>query len=415
MINKEELVKLRKGEWEFLSSKMTLTKTGNNTCYSGSGIIRQIKQKYFEYIIFTPDLKGNPKDALLHYFSSNKLRNGEIIPDSEKYSLTSVEGWSSDNLYPIYINHKENVSIITGYAHELVNIIDHTEELKELNNLNEINKKCTEIHPPKLYNSIPRIEYVFFEKLDFPANLPVEKSSGIKGEEHYPGWSIDALKFDTNKYQIKLCRENKSTEYTIKSLIEKEKLDDFIENRSIECLEFCLGRYVSWDIKIVYEGNIERIHIQQVKRKINYNKCTKSPLGYMHSGTSPHFAELYKKFLNFTLEDKISLRHSISKHLLEIYNSLNLEFNAQALTLPIQIEGLIHKYFANKKEPDKDLNNGIERIKELIDCLEKDLEISKEVANTAKQYLGNAKKLSISNILTSLKDKQVINERARNA
>jgi hypothetical protein len=417
MINKEDLVKLRKGEWEFLSSKMTLTKDGNNIGYSGAGIIRQIKQKCFKYIIFASDLTGTFEDEFRHYFD-NKLRNGEMVPDSEKYTLTTIEGWASSNLYFININYQKNGSIITGYAHELVNVFDHTEELKELNNLNEINKKCTETHSPKLYNAIPRIKYIFFEKLNFPANLPVEKSSSIKGDEHYLELGMDALKFKTPKYQIELWRENKFTEYTIKSLVTKEKLDDFIEDSSIECLEFCLGRYVPWDIKIVYEGNIERTHIKQVNRKIKY-KVAKPPLRYEHSECSPYFEELYKKFLKFILEDKINSTHSISKYLSEIYNSFNLGFNAQVLTLPVQIEGLLHnKDFDNTKKPDKDLIIGIEAIKTLVDRSKKDLGISKEVFDTFNQqmrYLLKPKNFSVPSILSLLRDKQVINERDKNA
>jgi len=370
---------------------MTLVKNDKKETFTGPGLIRQTGQKYFEFILFYPHDNIESQGSIIqknieHAFGLNKkLLSGQIIPDDEKYTLTTTEGWKASNLYHVDEEHKVRMIIFTGCIYELTKETDKTDIHRNL-----IEKNPSKTHSKYLFLK-PTIDYLFFDELKYPANRRKIKNEHIEGEPSLPGWSLDALKFRSNNYNIRITKEKDYIKYQISTQRTTQQYNNIIEHRAIETLEFLLGRPLHWNIKQITYENMERVHIRVIPKTINYNKYAAPPLQWMAplSLFSNDFKSMYTGFLNFILKDTENERHPLSKRLTDIYIGSHGSFETYVLTLATEIEGIISDYYNKETSPDQKFIKEVKIIMELLRNYSKDHKISKTTCDRCCGHLGH--------------------------
>lgn len=386
-MNDKQIEALRNGEFEILCPKMSLKKNDGTKSFEGSGIIRQVKQKHFEFIIFDRSLTGGFKENLEYDFHT-KFHPGEMIPESDKYSLMTSEDWQVENIYGIMGRHTNDGCIIRGYTNELLKIIDNT------NGLNFFKKRNPEKDNSFWFHR-PGVQYNFFEHLEYPANKCTIKEQYIEDEDSHKSWSLNALKFNSTKYKIRIAKINEYIDYRVTSKRKRSKHNDLIEFRSLEVLQFMLGRLLQWNFKRVFSGNEERIYIRTVSKRISNNQDAKPPLFCRSKTDSMLFESLYLLYLKFILKDEKNQRHLISERLSEVFSASNGSFETHILTLATEIEGILADYHSENIQADSGFIEEIVKIKDLVKKNKKPLKISTSTCNKFCSHLGYLQKTKL--------------------
>jgi len=230
----------------------------------------------------------------------------------------------------------------------------------------------------------------FHEYKGYPANKPILHQKYIKGDKSFPGWNLCVADTKSWLYDLRFFVHDGESTLRLISNKGKKRHNDKIEFRSVEALEYVLGKPFEWNIKTVWDTVYKREHIRLVAERIKFHfnrpYCDTWAPG---SGSFEMFWGLYSNYLKYILNDKqhdFCIFGVMLKRLMGL-RTASTEFSSYILALCITIENLLLEHFAQNIQDHerKILVNKLQR--EIKTFLRKNTN-NNDLAEMVKNHIG---------------------------
>lgn len=383
MLTDGQKERLLAGEFELPCFGMVLRKNGGPETveYRGSGEIRQ-RDGQLELQLF---------DENAEIRSPGLWVAGELIPTEDYYTLTArdlVGGeWTAEYLLP---------QITQGQSGTVVRAI-----------LRELRSDSVAIRA----RVVNRVELTIAEPLRLPANT-LTRTQEEAGERRSFRTLQDTAEFEAAGLQFH-CRV-----LVDRTIISAQgsgaAIDDNIDLRIIETLQFVLGREVWPTLVRTFVAGSERERIfsppHQYRGERNGNASIQSPLELRTAGNAD-FWKLFDKYLTYVVANQNDGFHPISSAWHAVLQSANSDIEAQALAAAVAVEALLNVVDEEGKNLPPSLSEGdrlvagwIERVFSLIE----DIGCPTPIQNRIRGFFKPLFQMSPVNRLKRLAEARVI-------
>ncbi|MFZ2653933.1 MAG: hypothetical protein WAX69_03390 [Victivallales bacterium] len=414
MFSDADMKAMKEGSWELPCMEMTLAKNDGKKSYSGAGVIRRNSDGIFNYMLMSP-AKEEPesfdalKFAIVEKFSKKPPDNRFLLEDGDYWTLTAIDKdcrkWISDRLvepgisagaYPGLFLSGDLGRVEYRKAHSSITKALGLEQKEDV---------------PKKY-----ITYVSFTDYRIPGNTVVNEMRKV-GNKEVPGKaSASVAKFKALGVDFTMEQLNDYLMLDAKSETEIKLPINILSIRISESLQFCLGRPMEWDMCFLVEGNDEVAILRSFSRRTG-NPRVGPPLDYWYPNNIPYVWKLFDKYLSYVAQNGIQEERfqRISSRIWRVLHASTGSWEAEKLTLCVEIEGLLNEYLSSSATPPEKLEKAANGILELIKSEEKTGGrascLDKDSLGIVKTVVGNLKRgASAINILRQLQEESSVRE-----
>lgn len=370
-LKKGELDELLAMNWRIDCPKMRLKskRRKDSEVHSGGGEIRLDSQHRLRFRLYSYRQLNRPST-----FIGPRPPAGSIVPDWFYYDLnaTDLHGrkWKSDRLLPHFHRTAAGKTVITG-------------ELREMTSRGS--------YPESLVFSGDELAYHFFDEIAIPFNESTVRSESVAaGSRAFRSGTMNVWKFRSCGYQFLVIRESDDL-LSLYCYSKGKRFPFYLDARVAEAFSFITGRPSHWRVKSLRRRNSVELVING-SRPIAPSSRFRPPLPLepLESPISGKLtAELHRRlfhkfFRHLLLEGQ--KRHPVLGMLSSIYEAASAPFiDAEALTLTVAIEALLHVEFPNLGVPTAAGQNAIATLLQYVE----DWNGSRSLRDRAKGAISN--------------------------
>jgi len=329
-LNKTDLDEIRNNKWRLdcpwiriISRKPTDPET-----YEGPGLIwfsEEGRLLFRQYSVREENTKQwnfrTPAEA------------GQVIPDRSFYDLAATDAngreWTSERLIPNTHRVATGNVIVSGALSEIVSGGKYPEDLNLAG---------------------ATLDYWIFHDLPFPANATtIRRESTARGKLRSTSGTTNAWRFRSQAMSFLLIRRSEH-DCTIRVTATRVPHNPAFPRRIAESFQLLLGTPLAWGVMKYREGNQVKLFISSKRAPLRSGRFQPPlPTSQLQYGGGKHTSEYHRRLFNKYLRavlDESARRSSIWGLVNAIYEASSSRFlDAEALTLTVAIESLLHNEF----------------------------------------------------------------------
>lgn len=307
------------------------TSDSDEEIYKGSGYISQVEGCFLLKLYLDEPL---PAEEI---FSSSRSRVGELIKDSEYFSISAFD--MNDR------NWKAKRLLINKHSNDKGCVI--TSEINELYFERELQEplKCSILNMR------------FRDNIDFPCNATTESKKMVEGQEISGEWKRNIAKFSSCGINFELHKQEIGFE--VKACSDTVSISEPIAVRITEGLQFIFAKSLSW----VIQEMPHRISVTKIRSPFigKDNARDFPPLSSMLYD-SKDLWRLFDKYLNYVIQYNEITWHPLFMRIHKVIESWEAPLEAEALTLSVCLEGILKSEVADIFKADENLKNQIDKL-----------------------------------------------------
>lgn len=321
----DEIERLRAGGWELDCYRIVLRQrtAADPEVYSGPGWVRQLHDGEFAYKILVAE--GLRANRLL----THKLPAGTVIPDEAYFDLCATDEmgrqWKAERIRPKSISSGLTHSVVEGVLSRLVSVSETV-----------------------AHNAHAKI--LFAEKAEFPCTTGTETKTTINGRLRASSQKTNAAEFTSCGHRFLLLMENGALWLEIDPESEL-LLAPSIETRTVEALQFVLARPMPWVLLEKEERDVcwTEVRPRTTTRLLRWFP----PIWFSRVAGAAAVWQLCDRYLQHIIHHPGEEWHPLSERIYSVLQASNASVEAHALTLGVQIEGILKSELGKTGEPKR--------------------------------------------------------------
>ncbi len=315
-LSKDELVALRQGRLQLHCSHMKLEQTrAGGLSFSGPGLIEQGTDGQLAFTQYAGEVVGLSR--MLEEMSGRHMpAAGQILTEDVLYRLAATD-----------MNGREwKSSHIRAYTQAFPSGTLCTGSLQEINFDTEL---------PGSQGA--RLHLEASGDIQLPANTPTQVTTTI-GDKPSEAWSLNVLKHESSSHSFTFRKDG--TVLLLDVTPKGGKLEDNLDVRMAETLQFLLARPIEWSLVQKWNSGTLEIRIRTPRRYASRPRM-RPPIP-AEIEYADDFCAMLDKYIAFVLAKQSGDRlHPISAQMRAICHASMGSIQAEAITLCVAVESIL--------------------------------------------------------------------------
>ena len=390
-VSAKEIDEIGSSKWRLDCTTMVLRSGASShpARLSGPGTIHQSQDGHIHFRLY-----ASRERNLDEWRAYDALRAGEIIPDTAYYTLvatdTSGRQWKCSRFIPSFDRGTTGKSIAFG-------VLPDIESRGRL--------------PTSFSPRSSTLSLWVFDDVAIPCNANTTTTTSVaRGTTRSKQGTRNAWRFRSLGIDF-LIRRMHSTLLVVEASLLSGPLPLAFEDRLMEALEFVLGRTMVWTIMNVKRGRSQTVAVRELPRRAKGGRF-QAPLPPQHLAlnargkyTTAFHRSLFERYLAHTVGHR-GRHHALWGLLSAVREASAAAFlDAEALTVTVAIESLLHSEFPNLGHPTKSEKKAISKLKAYLQRWRGSQDLKDRVAGSIAQLtqsraMDKMRKLATSGAIT---------------